>query len=254
MAQSSYILCATPRSGTTLLCDLLSQTGVAGLPNSYFRSQNILEWAREWGVPPPHRPGDPGFEQAYLDAVLRAGTAGTGVFGLRLMWGTAPELRERLRVLFPDAADDAALFDRAFGKPRYIHLVRLDTVGQAVSRLRAEQSGLWHRAADGSDLERVEASAAEAYDRGAIGSLVDEIEADNAHWDAWFAENRIEPLRLTYEELSAAPQETLSRVLKALGKEPAVAATVQVKTAKLADQTSRDWAERFRRERSGRIV
>ncbi|MGE0280921.1 MAG: Stf0 family sulfotransferase [Rhizobiaceae bacterium] len=246
----SYILCATPRSGTTLLCDLLAQTGVTGRPNSYYRSQNVLEWAQEWGVPVPHRIGDPAFEQAYLDAVRRVGTAETGMFGLRLMWGTVAELRQRLRIIFADAADDAALFEKAFGEVSYIYLKRLDTVAQAISRLRAEQSGLWHRSADGSDRERAAPSAPETYSADLIASLVREAETDNLNWNAWFAAQGIEPLRLTYEELSAAPQTTLATVLKALGQNPAIAASISVQTAKLADATSREWAERFRRSPS----
>ena len=34
---SSLIVCATQRSGSTLLCELLKATGVAGIPNEYFQ-------------------------------------------------------------------------------------------------------------------------------------------------------------------------------------------------------------------------
>jgi hypothetical protein len=34
---SSYLLCGTPRTRSTLLCGLLTSTGVAGCPESYFR-------------------------------------------------------------------------------------------------------------------------------------------------------------------------------------------------------------------------
>lgn len=245
---SSYIICATPRSGTTLLCDLLAETGVTGRPNSYYRAQNLLEWAHEWGVPAPHTVGDPDFERAYLDAVRRVGEAETGMFGLRLMWGTVPEMRQRLRTIFAGAADDAALFDKAFGRPRYIHLRRLNTVAQAISRLRAEQSGLWHRSADGSERERSAPPAPEVYDADLIAGLMQEAEADNRNWDAWFATQKIVPLRLTYEELSATPQAALAKVLKDLGQNPSIATTVKVKTAKLADEVSQDWAARFAEE------
>ena len=32
----SYLVCATERSGSTLLCELLAGTGVAGRPEEYF--------------------------------------------------------------------------------------------------------------------------------------------------------------------------------------------------------------------------
>src|SRR3954451_3190612 len=34
----SYLVCATPRSGSTLLCHLLDQTGIAGHPEEYFEA------------------------------------------------------------------------------------------------------------------------------------------------------------------------------------------------------------------------
>ena len=35
----TYLICATQRSGSTLLCELLKQTGVAGRPEEYFDAQ-----------------------------------------------------------------------------------------------------------------------------------------------------------------------------------------------------------------------
>jgi trehalose 2-sulfotransferase len=32
----AYLVCATERSGSTLLCELLAATGVAGRPEEYF--------------------------------------------------------------------------------------------------------------------------------------------------------------------------------------------------------------------------
>src|SRR5919204_6001172 len=34
----SYLICATPRSGSTLLCEALKSTGVAGVPDEYFEA------------------------------------------------------------------------------------------------------------------------------------------------------------------------------------------------------------------------
>src|SRR3954466_4170968 len=50
----SYLVCATPRSGSTLLCHLLDQTGIAGHPEEYF------EALRHSGLPRrPHEYFDP---------------------------------------------------------------------------------------------------------------------------------------------------------------------------------------------------
>src|SRR3954447_11167479 len=34
----AYLVCATPRSGSTLLCELLKSTGLAGRPAEYFEN------------------------------------------------------------------------------------------------------------------------------------------------------------------------------------------------------------------------
>lgn len=44
----SYLICATPRSGTNLLCEVLRATGIAGQPDDYFWSPPV--WYERWGV------------------------------------------------------------------------------------------------------------------------------------------------------------------------------------------------------------
>ena len=53
MVERSYLVCATQRSGSTLLCELLKDTGVAGRPEEYF------EATRDTGAaaPPRRLPG-----------------------------------------------------------------------------------------------------------------------------------------------------------------------------------------------------
>lgn len=41
----SYAVCALPRSGSSLLCELLFDTGLAGAPAEYFDAQQLLESA-----------------------------------------------------------------------------------------------------------------------------------------------------------------------------------------------------------------
>ena len=252
MAISSYIIAATPRSGSTLLCDLLSGTGIAGQPHSYYRREDILDYARKWGVSSPDVIGDEAFERTYLEAVRRAGAAQTGIFGLRLMWSSVAELSARLSAIHRDRLDDPARFELAFGKPLYIHLSRRDKVAQAVSLLQARQSGLWHRAADGAERERTAPPAPLVYDPGHLASFVEELERDDAAWNNWFSRFRIEPLRLTFEVLAAAPQAVLAQVLSALALDASIAASVDTRTAKLADETSLEWAHRFGRASGGR--
>lgn len=237
----SYLLCATPRSGSTLLCDLLAATGIAGRPGSYFRRQSLAELAARLGV------ASAGIDRAYLDAVLRVAEAGTGVVGVRVMWESLGELVVALGTLYPAAAGERALLERAFGRLRFLHLSREDKVAQAVSRLRAEQSGLWHMGADGQVREQEGERREARYDAARIAAHVAALEAQDEGWRRWFAAQGITPVAVTYEALSRAPGEVLAEVLAGLGLDAAKAAGVAPRTARLADAKSEAWSRRFRR-------
>ena len=246
-APTAYIICGTPRSGSTLLCEMLAASGVAGRPNSYYRS--VTSWADRWNLPYPDGTETAAFDHAYLAAMSREGRAGTGIFGLRIMWASIAEAAMRMRRLYGEATDIVAGFEDAFGPALYIHLSRRDKVAQAVSLLRAERSGLWHLSADGSVLEGAAAPQDVVYDAARIAEIVAELESDDADWDAFFASNEITPLRLTYETLAADPRQVLADILAALGRDPAIARTVAVATSKMGDATSREWVERFKASR-----
>jgi LPS sulfotransferase NodH len=246
---SSYIICGTPRSGSTMLCRLLENCG-CGRPESYFRRQSIRGIAEDLGVT-RHGDDEPvDFSRRYLAAVIEEGRADTDIFGLRVMFETLPELSERLETLFPEFSDAPARFERAFGRPLYIHLSRGDKVAQAVSLYKALRTGLWHRAADGSEMERTAPHQDAEYDAEKIGATVAELSAHDDGWQEWFAAHGITPLRLRYEELSLDPRSGLRTVLAALGRDASLADHIAPSTARLFDEESARWVARFREERA----
>lgn len=244
----TYIICATPRSGTTLLCDLLADTGITGKPDSFFRFQSISWWTDYFKVSAVGWADEHEFDRSYLAAAIEEGTNGTDVFGMRLMWESMVHLQSRLDVFHPGLPSDHARFQAAFGSPLYIHLSREDKVAQAVSLTKAEQTGLWHVESDGTERERLKPAQPAAYDSRSLSEELSELEAHDAAWTDWFSRHDIEPVRITYEMLSADPQATLATILSALGLDPAIANTVRPRTAKLGDSESQDWITRFRAE------
>ncbi|MEM6745154.1 MAG: Stf0 family sulfotransferase, partial [Pseudomonadota bacterium] len=155
----AYILCTAPRSGSTLLCCMLAATGVAGRPGSHLHAPALEGWLAAYDLDPDAFDAEEDAARAVLAAALSRGR-GRGQdlaapFALRLQSGSFPHLIARLAALHPDAADDRARLAAAFGPARFIHLSRPDRLGQALSRVRAEQTGLWHRRANGSELERL---------------------------------------------------------------------------------------------------
>jgi LPS sulfotransferase NodH len=247
VAVAAYLICATPRSGSTLLCDLLKQTGVAGRPNSFYRRESAGNYVERFGIAPGEGPE---FDRHYLKAAIAYGSGDTGLFGMRLMWPSMPELQDKLRPLFPQQSTDAGRLTAAFGAPLYIHLQRTDRLEQAISRAKAEQSGLWHRGADGSARELVKPFEAPSYDAAQLAAFIAEADEHEAQWHRWFTAHGITPLELTYEDLSADPAAALAAILEALGRDPAIAASIAPQTARLADAESAAWAERYRAERA----
>ena len=245
---ASYFICTSPRSGSTLLCGLLGATGVAGRPRSHFHEPSLDGWLDAYGLAGRAFRTQPEALRAVFDAARNCGTGGTNLFGLRMQQGSFPYFTEQVAVLRPGLRSDAAGIEAEFGPTLFVHLTRPDKLDQAISRVRAEQTGLWHRNADGSELERLSPPAEPHYDPGAIARHRDDLAAQDAAWTAWFEDEGIDPLRIRYDDLAGDPRGTLARVLTALGFDPETAGSVQPPTAKLADTVSRDWRRRFEAE------
>ena len=251
-AFASYVICTSPRSGSTLLCGLLAATGIAGRPGSHFHEPSLDRWLDAYGLADRSFASRDDALRTVFDAARERGTGDTGLFGLRMQRGSFGYFIDALAVLQPDQPSDAAWIEAEFGRTLFVHLSRSDKLDQAISRVRAEQTGLWHRNADGTELERLAPPAKPRYDPGTIARHVAALTAMDAAWNAWFASEGIEPLRVIYDELSDDPRAALAHVLDALGLDPQRAVQVTLPTAKLADAISDEWRTRFLNERQER--
>ena len=245
----AYIICTSPRSGSTLLCRLLAATGIAGNPDSYFHRTSLAAWCEDLELTPDAALSEQEVLGAVFNAAIAEGSLDTGMFGVRLQRHSFDFFARQLEARHPGLPDDAARLEAAFGRTTFVHLTRRDKVAQAVSYVKASQSGLWHMAPDGTELERLSPPREPRYDVEALRTQYAEMtEADRA-WERWFDQQEIRPLRLTYEDLAADPAAVLRKVLGHLGLNADAAAGARPPVARLADATSRDWVERFRAER-----
>jgi LPS sulfotransferase NodH len=196
----SYLLCATPRTGSTLLCSLLASTSVLGRPESYFREPDEAAWAKGFGL---SMDGPRVFDYAaFVTAVRRVGTTANGVFAARVMWGSLQRILDGL-VKRPGESDVETL-GRTFGRLTFVHLRRADTIAQAVSWCRAEQTGFWQ---DGDT-----SVGSPTFDVNQLKYFMATIGEHNAGWQRWFAHQQIQPLAITYEELVQDPRSTVGQI------------------------------------------
>jgi LPS sulfotransferase NodH len=250
----SYIICATPRTGSTLLCDLLTSTRVAGEPDSFFMHDVDPIWAERWGLPPSEGKGTVNHSSTYLKAAIAAGRGQTGILGLRLMRKDLPDLMTMIDQVYPSLSSDKERLQVTFGRVLCIHLSRQDKLSQAISMVKAEQSGLWHIAPDGSELERLAPPKEPKYDFVRIKAKLDELESYDAKWVSWFSEQTIKPLRINYETLSENPDAAILAICEELGVQQPSPGTLVSGVAKLADAVSREWIIRFQADAVGRTL
>jgi LPS sulfotransferase NodH len=257
--QSAYLVCATPRSGSTLLCETLRATGVAGNPLEHFevlRHSGRPREPREYfaGVSDPAvlellAPQDPPEADAepserWWARILREGTGANGVWGGKLMWGHVDDLLSRAREL--DGVGEAAGLVEALRALlgdglRIVFVTRPDKVEQAVSLWRAVQTRAWR---DGDGTAPREARYAFA----GIDHLVAQLAEHDERWRRWFEAMGRSPLEVRYDALAADPPGTVAAVLEGLGL-PADGVPAPA-TRRQGDGASREWAERYRVERA----
>lgn len=247
-APRAYMICTSPRSGSTLLCGLLRATGVAGRPGSLLHKTSLDGWLGYYGLKRADFVSELAATRAVLQAALNKGRGGTDLFGLRMQRPSFAFFTDQLERIHPEAATDRARIEAAFGPTSFIHLTRKDKLAQAVSREMATQIGLWHRNADGSELERLRPPQEPHYDRAAIAEHLARLEEMESGWHDWFARQGLRPLTLTYEGLSEDPHGTLAVLLDHLDLSRSSMDNVTIPTAKLADATSADWIARFQSE------
>ncbi len=248
----AYVICTSPRSGSTLLCRLLRDTGIAGHPGSHFHKPSLSRWLEYYDLAPDARATQEDALKAVFAAAYAYGKGETDLFGLRLQRHSFDFFMQQLRSLHPSNSNDESRVEAAFGKTLFVHLTRENKLDQAISYVKAKQSGLWHMAPDGTELERLSEPKEPVYDAKAIAAQLNLSRKMDNEWANWFRTEGIEPLRVTYDDLSSDPHATLARILVALNLNAAPFANIPVPTAKLADATNQEWAARFRAETENR--
>ena len=95
----SFIICTSPRSGSTLLCRSLAETGLSGAPGSHFHEPSLAAWAAHYEI--EGRATEDETRAAVFAAAMAKGRGGTDVFGLRLQRHSFAYFVEQLGLMYP---------------------------------------------------------------------------------------------------------------------------------------------------------
>jgi trehalose 2-sulfotransferase len=257
MSDVAYLVCATQRSGSTLLCEALKATGIAGRPEEFFEARPTT------GSPPvpvdylagidddyvtglvaggPPTPAPPysslqGVTFAeHLERSLRDGRTRNGVFGAKVMWSQLVDIA----ALAGRDEEPFALLTSLLRPTHWVWVRRRDVLLQAVSLWRALQTQTWREAGH--------AQPTAVYSRAAIAHLTALLADQDAAWAAFFARHALQPLELVYEEYARDLPGAVARVIEHLGVDaPEGCIPTQAPMRRQSDGISAEWAEAYRR-------
>lgn len=218
-----YFIAATPRVGSNLLCSFLGGTRKIGFPREYLCQTELGDYA-------PLIQQNPREFNSYYEDCRQQHTL-NGVFGVKahyaqLQW--AAQHGFDLQRFFPE---------------RFIYISRADRVGQAISHVRALQTGAWIS----KKVEQTEPRFEPERIHGALRRIVDE----NHAWEAFFRHHDVEPFRLGYETLCADFEGEVRRVLRFLDVDPNTVDLGKIVEGTLGyfdkqrDETSEQWRDRY---------
>ena len=235
----SYTIWFSQRTGSTLLCQALESTGVAGRPGEWLREEDLLEryGARD--------------DAELREALWKAGSTANGVYGLKFSF-YEPHFSDVLEALgrFPGrpqiSCTRAEVWRQAFPNCRHIFMTRRNKVRLAVSWWKAIKTKEWHRKR-GSPARAVD--LAETYSFEAINHLCWESVMREAGIQAFLSEAGIVPLTIVYEDFIREYEGTVLKVLAYLGLETTSVRIDAPSYERLADEVSEEWVQRFREER-----
>lgn len=240
MSELSLILCASPRSGSYFLLDLLEQ---CGLPHGE-------EWLTPYHVASCKRRYGQTQDLPYADflKLLSARERVGGRFVLKAMFPQFRELRETLEAR--DGPGEANLSEKIaeiFPNPRFVYLVREDKVAQAISHFKARQTGRWVNHGGRSGGDRFEP----VYSFIGIAHQFAEREYSERQWEATFRDSGIEPFRIRYESVREDPVKEILRLFEwlGLGKPKATPETAQAKVAPMTTRANKEWKTLFLEDR-----
>ena len=223
----AYAIVGTPRSGSEFLCNVLRSTGHAGYPEEHLRleSQVLTRYSRFDCV-------------EYFRALMSRRTTPNGVFGTKII---SHFLSEHVRL--------ARGLTRDLERLHYIHIVRRDRVGQAISALIAGKIGVWHvRNDEDQDRYRRLLNSVTIADQDLrhVNRLIDGFRRQERRLSKFLRKHRLPTMTVIYEDLVENPAGQLTEILSFLKLDvrvPEVTVSLKPTRSALSDAVRTQYAE-----------
>jgi trehalose 2-sulfotransferase len=227
-----YLLCSSPRTGSSIVAAALRNTGCAGLPHEYLNPHYIEAFAR--------RMSTNGSRSEYLSFLESRRCSSNGVFGLKLHFQQ---------------------FTAGFRKPEHqfqylqrfdkcVVISRRNAVAQALSLLKAMSIKVWNT--ESADTLAQVRSVPFSPSTVAVARTLALMIAQNAAWPQKLREAGVDFITVYYEDLAADFPTEMGRLAQHLAiPELLTASFAAPPSLKLSDQTTDLLQERFLRDITG---
>lgn len=234
----SYLICTVQRTGSELLCTLLHDTGIAGLPPRHELCQAC--WQKEW---------TPEEFSANIACALRGATGGNGLCGTRMFWNAWGLFLERAKLAFSEMdADDLEVLKAVFHELQFVWLRRQNKLRQAISFWRATTGGDQFRyPTDGTPVNVPE------FDFDRISLFIHHVSEQEDNWKDWFDNHEITPMQVTCEDLLTDRERVIREVLEFLKLDcPADLPMPKPRVRQQADEHTERYIRLYEEERNRR--
>ncbi|MGH2413179.1 MAG: Stf0 family sulfotransferase [Microcystaceae cyanobacterium] len=192
----AYAIVSTPRAGSTVLCEALSSTKIAGFPKEDLRESSAIltQHCR--------------FDSArLLQMLMTYKTTQNGVFGTKLIF--------QFLSVFSQSED----FEQILKQFKLIYLTRRDKIAQAVSLFLAQKTKIWHIYSSQqnkkyqSQLKQVNI---EDSDLEILHSIYQRILNQEHFLESFFERCQLVPLIIEYEKFIEQPEKHLNTIVNYL--------------------------------------
>jgi trehalose 2-sulfotransferase len=224
----AYSILFTPRSGSSWLTSILTQTKAMGTPSEWFNPELMPSSSRAKGAR--------NLDQ-FVGAISRHDIHGN-IFGFEIT-------HHQLRTVFGSDQNFMAYFPNTL----FFWLIRKDIVAQGVSLDKMVQTNVSHASNyDASEIENSDRSY--DYDAGRIRKWISHIHSAELASEKMIADFNLAPVRLSYEQITqAGAQKVIELFAAKLGLEGFAAQDVPSSDHRKIGTGKNDaFSERFRAE------
>ncbi len=238
-AIKNFLICSTPRTGSSLLCYVLKQTNIAGMRTRGFPTAQefILKFQLDHKALSFSRSSD---IELFLRRLFDVTRTKNGMGGFKLMWEQLSYVYEQAQGLLAGSC----VYDmHRFFPPgiRYIWLIRKDELRQTVSWAKAIQTNAW------DSQQQLKYTGSCRFNFYQIRNLLYMIKERNRQWALFFEHNHIHPLVITYEEFIADLSGTVRLILDYLDADYSPQIQVQNNYFfRQSDRVNEWWVMKFR--------